>query len=661
LNAAAGIACGIGTTLSSIRRRDTLPRRHFGWTLTAMLDGLRKLGKTWIGKIVGAFLLVGLAGFGISNVLLDFGTSTVAQVGDQEISSRDFARAYNDDLNAFARQTGQTPTPQQALAFGIPARTLSRLAADAAINDMGRRMGLGVSDERLGKMLREDPTFAGTLGQFDRSSFGETLRRAGYTEAEYFDIQTRAARRQQMFDGLFADSPAPGAAEELLTRFASDTRSVEYFVLNSQSLPPVADPTEEELAAYLTAHQADYRTRETRAADILVLTLDTLAATETVTDEEIAAEYERTKASRVRIETRTIVQAALDPAQKDTFETGLAAGRMLDELVAETGVSLTTLGTLTRAQVTDAALADAAFGLAVGEGKVIPGVGGSRVVGVTAIEPGGDIPLDEARADIDQQLRTQKARTGYTDILDQIEELRAAFQPLSQIAERFGLPLHQVKLTADGTALSAVPTIAADGRSRVATAVFAAQEDKLAPTIAFSANNNVWFDLNGIEPARDETLDEVRDAVAAAMVAERTNDAMTAEVDAVLARLKAGEAFADIAASLNQFPTLSQPLTRSGDGTPVLDQNVAAVAFAGGEGHYGAAVNGDGDHVVLQVVEIYPGAPTPELTTQMSTYVTEGTRQSLYSDFITGLRDQAGLRVNQQTLNQILALDGAGQ
>ena len=41
-----------------------------------MLDGLRRIGRTWFGKLLGAFLIVGLAGFGISNVLLDFGSNT---------------------------------------------------------------------------------------------------------------------------------------------------------------------------------------------------------------------------------------------------------------------------------------------------------------------------------------------------------------------------------------------------------------------------------------------------------------------------------------------------------------------------------------------------------------------------------------------------------
>jgi peptidyl-prolyl cis-trans isomerase D len=146
-------------------------------------------------------------------------------------------------------------------------------------------------------------------------------------------------------------------------------------------------------------------------------------------------------------------------------------------------------------------------------------------------------------------------------------------------------------------------------------------------------------------------LDEVRDAVTAAVTNERTQAALTAEVEKVLSRLEAGEAFADIAASLNLFPVLSQPLTRSGDGTPVLNQTVANAAFGGGEGHFGAAVNGDGDRVVFQVVEITPGGDaTPEVQQVLS----DGTRQSLYAGFVGGVRQDAGLSINRQVFDQLV-------
>jgi peptidyl-prolyl cis-trans isomerase D len=617
-----------------------------------MLDSFRHLTKTWFGKILGAFLIVGLAGFGISNVITGFGTNTVATVAGQDISVRDYQRAYNNQVNAVAQQIGRVPTVEEANAFGVPGVVLDRLAGEAAVNKLGEDLGLGVSDDRLGKMLREDPSFSSALGSFDRTNFLRVLQQNGFTEAEYFDLQTKAARRQQLVSGLLSGAPAPAAATDLLTRFSGDTRSVDYFVLNAQALPPVAEPTEEELATYLKDNQDKFRTKATRTVELLALSPDAIAATKKITDEEVAAEYERTKASRVKIERRTIKQVALStPELEKAFTDGKAAGTPFADVLTASGATAQDLGNLAKTEVTDSSLADAAFGLALNDYVIIEGIGSKRAVTVSAIEPGGVISLDDAKADIAKQLALTQARNEYTDVLDQIEELRAAFKPLPEIAERFGLKTVTIPLTEAGVELANDPDVGAEDAQRIATAVFKAEQGNLAPTIQLSSTRNVWFDLKKVDEARDQTLDEVRDAVVTAWTNGKTDEAVSAEVAKLLEQVKAGTPFADVASSIGQFPILSQPLKRAGDGTTVLNQTVANEIFNGGPTHFGSAVNGDGDHVVFQVVEVNQG--TSDQTADIKKFVEEGSRDALYSDLLTGLKSEAGLRINEQILKQL--------
>lgn len=617
-----------------------------------MLDSFRHLTKTWFGKILGAFLIVGLAGFGISNVITGFGSNTVATAAGQDISVRDYQRGYDSQVNAIARQIGRVPTAEEAMAYNVPDVVINRLAGEAAINKLGEDLGLGVSEDRLGKMLREDPNFSGALGSFDRNNFLRVLQQNGYTEAEYFDLQTKAARRQQLEGGLLAGAPASATATELLARFSGDTRTVDYFVVNAQGLPPVAEPTEEELATYLKDNQAQFRTKATRTVELLALSPEALAATKTVTDEDIAAEYERTKDSRVKIERRTVKQVVLNtPELEKAFTDGKTAGTPFADVLAASGATAQDLGNLAKTEITDSSLADAAFGLALNDYVIIEGIGSKRAVTVSAIEPGGVISLADAKAEIAKQLALTQARNEYTDVLDQIEELRAAFKPLPEIAERFGLHTVTIPLTENGTELANDPDVGAEDAQRIATAVFRAEQGNLAPTIQLSSTRNVWFDLKQVDEARDQTLAEVHDAVAAAWTNARTDEAVSAEVTKLLDQVKAGTAFAEVASSIGQFPILSQPLKRSGDGTTVLNQTVANEIFNGGPTHFGSAVNGDGDHVVFQVAEVNAG--TVDQTADIKKYVEETTRNALYGDLLTGLMEQAGLRINAQVYKQL--------
>jgi peptidyl-prolyl cis-trans isomerase D len=620
-----------------------------------MLDSLRGFAKSWPGKIMGAFLLVGVAGFGINNVITDFGTNTVARVGDEEINSRDFLRAYQSQINQVAQQIGSVPTPEQAVNLGIPGTVLQNLAQDAALNQMANRFGLGVSEQKLSELLRNDPNFQGTLGTFDRDSFGQVLQMSGMTEAEYFEGQSDAAKRQQVVLSLFGDTQLPATASALVNKYAADQRTIDYFVLTENNIQAPPPPTEEELSAYLAEHQAEFRTVETRTVQMLRLSPADLAATKTIPEDAIAAEYERTKAGLSQPERRTIQQVVLNPEQVTVFEAGLTAGTPFATLIVNAALTATELGTLAQAEIQDASLASAAFGLPQGGFALVDGVAGKRAIHVSAIEAAGAPSLEEARAQISQNLALAEARNEVADVQDQVEELRAAFRPLTEIAERFGLPLFEANVTASGNELNVIPDLAQEDLPRVSQAIFRATEGQLTPSVQLAGNGNLYFDLLRIDPARDQTLDEVRDQVATALTTERTNNAIQAAANEAVARLDRGEALADIAASYNVFPQLSQPFNRFGSEASGVDGSVASAAFAGNADHHGQAVSQAGEFVVFQVVDVI--SAEGNLAEQANASLENEVRVGLYSEFVSAVRDQAGLRVNQQALQQTLSLN----
>jgi peptidyl-prolyl cis-trans isomerase D len=581
----------------------------------------------------------------------------LAKVGNEDISTQQFQRAYQQQLNQVAQTLGYIPTNEQALQLGIPSAVISRLASEAAINQTAVKLGLGVSDTKLAEMVRNDPTFANVLGAFDRGNFDAVLQQNGYTEAEYFDLQTRAARRQQMAMGLFGGSPTSATAQNLLHHYTGDKRTIDYFTLTPASIPAVAVPTGDELKAYLAEHQTEYRTKETRAAQVLLFNPDILAQQLIPTDDEIAAEYERTKEQRIRIEKRQVQLVPLpSEATAKWFEIQRGRGVSFADALKVSGLTPTDLGLVTKADVADAALADAAFGLAKeGDFNVIAGIGSKRVVAVTRIEPGGQITLEEAHDEIASKLALDAAKAAYADMQDQIEELRAAFKPLKEIADRFKLPLTDLTLTAEGDALSAIPGIAAENRKKVADAVFAAQEGKLSATVSLGANNNFYFELGKIEPARDQTFDEVKDTLATTLTNERTKAALEAEAKSIVADLDSGTSIGVIASQHGQTTVTSQPFDRNGDGTPLINQQVATAAFLGGPTSHGWTLNGNGDTVVYQVKSVVPAEGDVDQKTK--DFVEQAMRDEFYAEFIDGLRTEYGIQINNQALATVLGLD----
>ena len=621
-----------------------------------MLDNLRNFGRSWIAKILLGVLIIAVAGFGIPSVFLDLNANTVARVGDQNISVTEFDQVYRSQLNQFASQTGAAPTPQQAMSYGLPNSALARLANDASIEILARDLGLGASDQKLVELVRQDPSFASAVGLFDTSEFTAMLRNSGLTEAEYLNLQRRAAEREQI-GMIFNGTVVPQVALDIARAYDGDQRTIEYVELSPALFAVTEEPTEEELTQFFNENQTRFRTVETRLVSLLPLTAEALAAGVEVTEEEIAAEYERTAAQYVAPERRTVHQLALpDEATAQAFSDGAAAGASFASVVSEAGLQtqVTELGTFAQGEITDAAVAEAAFGLEENGYAVVEGAEGQRVIWVSAIQEEGQAPLEDVRGDLEQALRLQKAQDLLFTVYDEIEEARAAFLPVEDVAERYGLEVHDIALTADGAALAGIETLPQGSTQPIVDAVFAASADtRVTPAINLGSNRTVFFELDEIQPARDQTLDEVRDEAVAAWQEVQTDSEMTRVAEDMVAAIDSGSDLFTVAAENGQTPQTSAPFTRNAANTG-LDPQVAQAAFQGGEGYAGYVPTQDGSMVIYQVAQVTP-APA-DAPSQVAQAMEASFADLIFANFVDGLRQDVGIRINEEALNRVIGL-----
>ncbi len=350
-----------------------------------MLNSLRNFGRSRVGKILGVLLLIGLAGFGIENVITQLGSTTVASVAGRDISVRDYQRAYDEPDQPGRPATGSGAHPSsRPRPLGVPGMVLQRLAGEAVVNKLGQDLNLGVrSPARRSCCARTRPSRTRSRPVRRRQLYTRACRTAATPKRNSFDLQRKAAQRQQLIAGLLGDTQAPTAALELVNRYLGDTRTVDYFVLNAQALPPVADPTEEELAAFLTEHQAEFRTRKPAPSTCWRSRRIRWPPARSSRTTRSPPNTERTKDSRVKIERRQHPAAGADARAAGRLRGRQGRRHPIADLVTANNVTLQDLGTLARSEVTDSALAEAAFGLALNDYVIIPGIGSQRVVTVS--------------------------------------------------------------------------------------------------------------------------------------------------------------------------------------------------------------------------------------------------------------------------------------
>jgi peptidyl-prolyl cis-trans isomerase D len=128
---------------------------------------------------------------------------------------------------------------------------------------------------------------------------------------------------------------------------------------------------------------------------------------------------------------------------------------------------------------------------------------------------------------------------------------------------------------------------------------------------------------------------------------------MTRAAEDMVADIDAGTDLFTVAAENGQTPQTSAPFTRN-TATAALDPQVAQAAFQGGEGYAGYVPTQDGGMVVFQVTEVTPASA--DATSQVAQSLEISFADLIFANFVEGLRQDVGIRINEEALNRVIGL-----
>ena len=522
-----------------------------------MLRGIRKASANWLGRIVMGVVMTLLAGsfaiWGINDIFHGYGNSTVAKIGGTEIPIQLFQQSYNDRLRQLGQQLGRPITPDQANALGVDRQVLGELVGRAGLDQRARQMGLGISDDEIARRITSNPTFQTPNGKFDQARFADALRNAGYTEQRFVAEQRGDTLRRQIIDSVSSDIPAPQAWLEAINQLQNEERSIEYVALGPAQAGDVPQPTDDQLQEYFDARKIMFRAPEYRKIAVIAVTPEELAKTIEISDDDIKKAFEQDRNRYITPERRQVeqmvfptmadAQAASDRIKNGTTFAALAAARGLKEGDID-------LGMVPKSGIIDPAVADAAFSLKEGEVSApVQGRFGAILVGVTKIQPEEDKSLADVAPQIRNDLAQQRAKTEVRDIHDKIEDTRAGGATLEEAAEKLKLPL----VTYDaldrsgrdpgGNLVGNLPDSGDVVSSAFATDV-GVDNDPIE-----TGGGYIWYDVSAVTPARDRTLDEVKNQVEERWRDDEIASRLKAKAADLVDKLKSGNPLDSLAAA----------------------------------------------------------------------------------------------------------------
>jgi peptidyl-prolyl cis-trans isomerase D len=627
-----------------------------------MLRGIHNATSTWLGKGIMAVIMGGLiisfAIWGIGDIFRGFGLNSALKIGNTEISIEQFRQYYNDRLQQLGRQVGRPITPDQARATGLDRQVLSQLVAETTLDEQAKALRLGISNAEIASRITNDPNFRGINGQFDRSRFEELIRQAGFTEGRFVEEQRRVTLRRQIAQSVGGDFPVPVAAMTALNQYQYEKRVIEYLALGPAQAGDVPVPTPEVLGKFFEERKVLFRAPEYRKITLLSMSPADLAKPDAVSDSDAKNYYELHKASYGTPERRELHQIVFaKPEEAAAAHERIAKGASFADLAKERGLkdSDIDVGLVTKADVIDPVVADAAFALKAGEVSTpVKGRFGSVLLQVGKIEPGNQKTYEEVAPQIKREIAESRAKTEIGNLRDKFEDERAAGSTLAETAKKLGLKSRTIDAVdrsgrgPDGKPIADLPktpdAIAAGFGSDVGV-----DNDPLQ----LPNGGYLWFDVTGITPARERALDEVKDQVEARWRDDEIAKRLQARTDDMVGKLKAGTTLAQLATE-SGLKVVTAPDLQRGKPGGFAPAKLVDAAFKTPKG---VPASAEGDQVtarfVFRVTDVVDAAPDPIASKAITTSLQNAYTDDIVGAYVTRLENDFGVTLNQQALTQV--------
>lgn len=599
--------------------------------------------------IILVLVMLGLGGFGVTN--FGGGITTVARVGEREITTNDYARALRQEMDAISAQFGQPITLTQAQAFGIDRQVLQTLITRAALDNEALRAGISAGDATIAAEITAMQAFQGTAGAFDRETYRFALERNNLTEAE-FEQNLRADVARSVLQGAVVGGfVAPPALTDTLFAFAGEKRDFSLLQLTEADLTtPIGDPSEADLQAYYDANIDRFTKPEAKRITYVALLPETLAPSMDV-DEAALKELYDSRIDEFMIPEKRLVERLVYPTEPEAqaAKARLDAGEVtFDQLVAERGLVLNDVDLGDVGKIDLGPAGDAVFGLTEPGvvGPVMSDLGPAlfRMNGILAAQ---ETTFDEAKDMLSGEMRIDAARRDIASRMDQIDDLLASGADLEEVAQEAGMEIATIDFVPDEPAPEG---IAAYPDFREAAA--AQQEGDFAEAIQLDDGALVALRLDAIVPPSPIPLADVRDGAVAGWRAEATAKALADRAEVIKAEVAAG-------ASLGAYGIVSvtRQILRDGfvENTP---PDMIAQIFTMAAGDL-AVVQADGFTGLVRLDGIAPADTTGEDAEALRDSIAIRAQQTLAQDsfqlFTNALSNEAGIQIDQTAINAVHA------
>ena len=628
-------------------------RRHRGWL------------KWSLGLVVLSFIVLYLPNRRL-NGQPAASRDVVASVDGRDITVDKFRRVYLQQMQAYRSQFGGNMDERLLKQLGIDQRILQGLIEEeAAISEAGK-LGIRASDQEVVARIQALPAF-----QENGHFIGETRYRQILNiqnppiRPDEFEEQVRRGIVMEKLQGVLTDWITVND-QEVDAEFKRRNEKVKLAVVNfpADKFREATTATDAEIAAWFDSHKNDYKIPAKRKVKYALINTQGMRDHQKVSAEDVQKHYqdnqqqfttpEQVRASHILFKTdgkdeaavRKQAEAVLARAKAGEDFAKLANEYTEEEVGKTRGGDLDFFG---RGQMAKE-FEEAAFGLKPGQiSDIVKTSFGLHIIKTTDHKPETKRPLEEVKAQIEDQLKWERAQNEAQRLADDLDKQIDDPGDFDTVGKTRGLTV------GESAPFARTEPIAGIGMApAVAERAFEMKQGETSKAIR-TPQGFAFISLTGTEAERLPTLDEVKARVRDDVVKSKAADTARQRAAAVSAQLK-GDNFDAAAKSAGLDVKTTDLIAR---GAPIADVGVSpaveAVAFTLPAGTVSDPIKTDNGAVVVKVLERKDVTPA-ELAAgkkDIRDQMLNERKNRFYGSYMTKAREKMRINRNEATIAQV--------
>lgn len=439
-----------------------------------MFDAVRNNKR--LVQIILLLMVLPFAFFGVESYMnSDSVREEAALVGKVKIAPEEFEQSLREQTERIREMAGDQFDPKMMETPEARAQVLDGLVTQRMLLQEAQRQHLSVSDAFMSQMIAANPTFH-VDGKFSEARFDQIAQAQGYSRDGLLARIRQNILMRQLYAGVAESSFVPASLARRWAQMQQEQREVSEAIITPFEFLEQIKVTPEEIRKYYDDNQKEFTIPEQVKVEYLVLSEQTLAAKAEVSDEDVRKTFEANQSKYMQGEERKARHILLAVESGASPEDRKAVKDKAEALLKQVKASPSKFAELAKANSQDPGsrenggdlgyfgrgnmvkpFEDAAFSLKKGEiSGLVESDFGYHIIQVEDIRGGQGKTLEQARAEITDELRKQAARRRFAELAETFSNtVYEQADSLAPAAEKVGLDVKTSPLIPKGMLMPA--------------------------------------------------------------------------------------------------------------------------------------------------------------------------------------------------------------